>query len=99
MNPIQEGDLLMILNVLLRYRSSLVLKWSVQTPDTPSAVGGFPSSHRSIRWLHLWAGLARSFLVHVYMTTTGATPLEASARWSPVMKKWKRMNNFFVWLK
>lgn len=77
MNPIQKLTYFGILNVLLPLQIVTgALMWGVQIrPDLAGAFGGLP-------WLapfhSLLAWLFGSFIVgHVYLTTTGATPLEA----------------------
>ncbi len=77
MNPIQKLTYFGILNVLLPLQIiSGVLIWGVQRwPETASALGGLPflaAAHSLVAWLFA------SFIIgHVYLTTTGATPLEA----------------------
>jgi thiosulfate reductase cytochrome b subunit len=74
MNPIQKMTYFMILNVLLPLQIVTgALMWAVQ--KWPEIAGGLPllaPFHSLIAWL-----FATFILVHVYMTTTGATPLEA----------------------
>ncbi|NOH02320.1 MAG: hypothetical protein HND47_10380 [Chloroflexi bacterium] len=77
MNPIQKTTYFMILNVLLPLQGLTgILMWGVQKfPAFANALGGLPflaPFHSLIAWL-----FAAFILVHVYMTTTGATPLEA----------------------
>ncbi len=77
MNPIQKMTYFMILNVLLPLQIITgALMWGVQKfPNFANALGGLPflaPFHSLIAWL-----FATFILVHVYMTTTGATPLEA----------------------
>ncbi|MCQ3937144.1 MAG: hypothetical protein DPW18_08870 [Chloroflexi bacterium] len=77
MNPIQKMTYFMILNVLLPLQGLTgILMWGVQKfPAFANALGGLPflaPFHSLIAWL-----FAAFILVHVYMTTTGATPLEA----------------------
>ena len=77
MNPIQKATYFMILNVLLPLQIITgALMWGVQSfPQYASAVGGLPllaPFHSLVAWL-----FGTFILVHVYMTTTGATPLEA----------------------
>ncbi len=77
MNPIQQMTYFMILNVLLPLQIITgALMWSVQKfPAFANALGGLPflaPFHSLIAWL-----FATFILVHVYMTTTGATPLES----------------------
>jgi len=74
MNPIQKATYFMILNVLLPLQIVTgALMWLVQ--KYPNILGGLPllaPIHSLTAWL-----FATFILVHVYMTTTGATPLEA----------------------
>jgi thiosulfate reductase cytochrome b subunit len=77
MNPIQKLTYFGILNVLLPLQIVTGgLMWGVQHwPEWATALGGLP-------WLapfhSLLAWLFATFIVgHVYLTTTGATPLEA----------------------
>ena len=77
MNPIQKMTYFMILNVLLPLQIITgSLMWAVQKfPAFTNALGGLPvlaPFHSLVAWL-----FATFILVHVYMTTTGATPLEA----------------------
>ena len=77
MNPIQKMTYFMILNVLLPLQIITgSLMWAVQRwPEFANAFGGLPflaPFHSLVAWL-----FATFILVHVYMTTTGATPLEA----------------------
>lgn len=77
MNPIQKMTYFMILNVLLPLQIITgALMWAVQKyPTVAISFGGLPvlaPFHSLIAWL-----FATFILVHVYMTTTGATPLEA----------------------
>jgi thiosulfate reductase cytochrome b subunit/mono/diheme cytochrome c family protein len=77
MNPIQKLTYFGILNVLLPLQIVTgALMWGVQMrPDLAAAVGGLPllgPFHTLLAWLF------GCFIVgHVYLTTTGATPLEA----------------------
>lgn len=75
MNPIQKLTYFMILNVLLPLQIITgAMMWAVQ--KFPEIAGGLPvlaPFHSLIAWL-----FATFILVHVYMTTTGATPLEAT---------------------
>lgn len=75
MNPIQKATYFMILNVLLPLQILTgALMWAVQ--KYPNILGGLPvlaPFHSLVAWL-----FATFILVHVYMTTTGATPLEAA---------------------
>ena len=76
MNPIQKLTYFGILNVLLPLQIVTgALMWGVQKwPEAASALGGLPllaPIHTLVAWLFA------SFIVgHVYLTTTGATPLE-----------------------
>jgi thiosulfate reductase cytochrome b subunit len=77
MNPIQKATYFGILNVLLPLQIITgALMWSVQRwPDIANWFGGLPflaPFHSLVAWT-----FATFILVHVYMTTTGATPLEA----------------------
>jgi thiosulfate reductase cytochrome b subunit len=77
MNPIQKLTYFGILNVLLPLQIVTgALMWGVQEwPGIAGALGGLPflaPFHSLLAWLFA------SFIVgHVYLTTTGATPLEA----------------------
>lgn len=74
MNPIQKATYFMILNVLLPLQIVTgALMWLVQ--KYPNILGGLPflaPFHSLVAWM-----FATFILVHVYMTTTGTTPLEA----------------------
>lgn len=75
LNPLQEVTYLVILNVLLPLQMfSGLLMWGAQRwPQTVSAIGGLPMLAR-VHTLGAW--LFAAFLIaHVYLTTTGATPL------------------------
>ncbi len=77
MNPIQKATYFMILNVLLPLQIITgALMWSVQKfPQLANALGGLPflaPFHSLVAWM-----FGTFIVVHVYMTTTGATPLEA----------------------
>jgi thiosulfate reductase cytochrome b subunit len=77
MNPIQKTTYFMILNVLLPLQGLTgILMWGVQKfPVAANLFGGLPflaPFHSLIAW-----AFATFILVHVYMTTTGATPVEA----------------------
>jgi thiosulfate reductase cytochrome b subunit len=77
MNPIQKMTYFMILNVLLPLQIITgALMWSVQKwPQFANALGGLSflaPFHSLVAWM-----FGTFILVHVYMTTTGATPLEA----------------------
>ena len=75
LNPLQQATYLVILNVLLPLQMATgLLFWGAQRwPGMVQAVGGLPV----LGMLHtLGAWLFGSFLVvHVYLTTTGHTPL------------------------
>jgi len=78
MNPIQKTTYFMILNVLLPLQGLTgILMWGVQKfPNIANLFGGLPflaPFHSLIAW-----AFATFILVHVYMTTTGATPIEAT---------------------
>lgn len=74
MNPIQKMTYFGILNVLLPLQIITgALMWLVQ--KYPNILGGLPflaPFHSLVAWT-----FATFIIVHVYMTTTGATPLEA----------------------
>ncbi len=77
MNPIQKLTYFAILNVLLPLQIVTgALMWGVQRwPEIAGALGGLPwlaPFHSLLAWL-----FATFILGHVYLTTTGATPLEA----------------------
>jgi thiosulfate reductase cytochrome b subunit len=77
MNPIQKLTYFGILNVLLPLQIATgALMWGVQRwPEIAAALGGLPwlaPFHTLLAWL-----FATFILGHVYLTTTGATPLEA----------------------
>ena len=77
MNPIQKFTYFMILNVLLPLQIITgSLMWAVQKfPAFTNALGGLPvlaPFHSLVAWM-----FGTFIIVHVYMTTTGATPLEA----------------------
>lgn len=77
MNPIQKMTYFGILNVLLPLQIITgALMWSVQRfPNFTNALGGLPllaPFHSLVAWT-----FGTFIIVHVYMTTTGATPLEA----------------------
>src|SRR6266487_1251358 len=77
MNPIQKVTYFGILNVLLPLQMLTgALMWSVQKfPAVANWFGGLPflaPFHSLIAWT-----FATFIVVHVYMTTTGATPLES----------------------
>ncbi len=74
MNPIQKATYFAILNVLLPLQIITgALMWAVQ--KWPEIAGGLPflaPFHSLVAWM-----FGTFIIVHVYMTTTGATPLEA----------------------
>jgi thiosulfate reductase cytochrome b subunit len=76
-NPLQQMTYFGLLNVLLPLQGLTgILMWAVQkVPSLANLLGGLPvlaPIHSLIAWLFA------SFIVgHVYLTTTGATPLEA----------------------
>jgi thiosulfate reductase cytochrome b subunit len=77
MNPIQKLTYFGILNVLLPLQIVTgALMWGVQRwPEMAGALGGLPwlaPFHSLVAWL-----FATFIVGHVYLTTTGATPLEA----------------------
>lgn len=77
LNPLQKLTYLGILNVLLPLQIVTgALMWGVQRwPEVAGALGGLPllaPFHSLVAWL-----FASFILAHVYLTTTGATPLEA----------------------
>jgi thiosulfate reductase cytochrome b subunit len=78
MNPIQKATYFAILNVLLPLQILTgALMWGVEAfPAVARPFGSLTTLapfHALIAWL-----FAAFILVHVYMTTTGATPLEAT---------------------
>jgi thiosulfate reductase cytochrome b subunit len=77
MNPLQKVTYLAILNVLLPLQIVTgALIWGAQKwPEAAAALGGLPllaPFHSLVAWL-----FASFIVMHVYLTTTGATPLEA----------------------
>jgi Ni/Fe-hydrogenase b-type cytochrome subunit len=77
MNPIQKATYFGILNVLLPLQILTgALMWGVQKfPEIAGWVGGLPflaPFHSLVAWT-----FATFIVGHVYMTTTGATPLES----------------------
>lgn len=77
LNPIQKATYFGILNVLLPLQILTgALMWSVQRiPEFTNALGGLPflaPFHSLVAWM-----FGTFIIVHMYMTTTGATPLEA----------------------
>ncbi|MGE5251051.1 MAG: cytochrome b/b6 domain-containing protein [Bacteroidota bacterium] len=78
MNPIQKATYFAILMVLLPLQIVTgALMWGVQRwPAVADWLGGLPvlaPFHSLVAWL-----FAAFIIVHVYMTSTGATPLEAT---------------------
>jgi thiosulfate reductase cytochrome b subunit len=77
MNPLQKLTYFGILNVLLPLQILTgAMMWGAQKwPDVAGALGGLPllaPFHSLVAWL-----FASFIVMHVYLTTTGATPLEA----------------------
>lgn len=77
MNPIQKATYFGVLNVLLPLQIATgALMWGAQHwPQAAAAVGGLPllaPMHTLLAWF-----FASFILGHIYMATTGATPLEA----------------------
>ena len=76
MNPIQKLTYFGILNVLSLQILTGTLMWGVQKwPQVANTLGGLPflaPFHALVAWT-----FGTFIIVHVYMTTTGATPLEA----------------------
>lgn len=77
MNPIQKLTYFGILNVLLPLQIATgAAMWGAQQwPEVAAALGGLPllaPLHTLVAWL-----FACFIVAHVYLTTTGATPLEA----------------------
>ena len=75
MNPIQQLTYFGLLNVLLPLQvlTGIAMWGAQQWPDVTASLGGLPflaPFHSLIAWL-----LATFIVVHVYMTTTGHTPL------------------------
>ncbi|MBI5668904.1 MAG: cytochrome b/b6 domain-containing protein [Chloroflexi bacterium] len=75
MNPLQQMTYLMILNVLLPAQVITgILMWGAQHfPDVTASLGGLPflaPLHTIVAWL-----FASFIVAHVYLTTTGHTPL------------------------
>lgn len=76
LNPLQQVTYFGLLNVLLPFQILTgVLMWGVQQwPQAAATLGGLPylaPFHTLIAWL-----LASFVVLHVYLTTTGATPTE-----------------------
>ncbi len=77
LNPLQQATYFMILNVLLPLQGLTgILMWGVQKwPRAANLFGGLPvlaPLHSLVAWT-----FASFIVAHVYLTTTGATPLEA----------------------
>jgi len=77
LNPLQKLTYFCILNVLLPLQIATgALMWGAQKwPEAASALGGLPvlaPFHSLVAWL-----FASFIVAHMYLTTTGATPLEA----------------------
>ena len=77
MNPLQQATYFGILNVLLPLQGVTgILMWGVQRwPSIANWSGGLSflaPAHTLIAWM-----FAAFIVAHVYLTTTGATPLEA----------------------
>ncbi|HEX6386818.1 MAG TPA: cytochrome b/b6 domain-containing protein, partial [Anaerolineae bacterium] len=75
LNPLQQVTYLAILNVLLPLQiMSGIMMWGAQRwPETAAALGGLPflaPLHTLVAWL-----FASFIIMHVYLTTTGPTPL------------------------
>ena len=76
LNPLQQMTYLLLLNVLLPAQVITgVLMWGANRwPELTASVGGLPflaPAHTLIAW-----ALASFIALHVYLTTTGPTPLE-----------------------
>ncbi|MEA2010509.1 MAG: cytochrome b/b6 domain-containing protein, partial [Actinomycetota bacterium] len=77
LNPLQQGTYLVILNVLLPLQILTgILIWGAQRwPDLTSNLGGLGfllPVHTLIAWF-----FAAFVMLHIYLTTTGPTPLSA----------------------
>lgn len=77
LNPLQQATYFMILHVLLPLQGLTgILMWGVQKwPNAAHLFGGLPflaPFHSLVAWT-----FASFIVAHVYLTTTGATPLEA----------------------
>jgi thiosulfate reductase cytochrome b subunit len=77
LNPLQQATYFMILHVLLPLQGLTgILMWGVQKwPSAAYLFGGLPflaPFHSLVAWT-----FASFIVAHVYLTTTGATPLEA----------------------
>ena len=77
LNPLQQATYFMILHVLMPLQGLTgILMWGVQKwPSAANLFGGLPflaPFHSLVAWT-----FASFIVAHVYLTTTGATPLEA----------------------
>ena len=77
LNPLQQATYFMILHVLMPLQGLTgILMWGVQKwPNAAGLFGGLPflaPFHSLVAWT-----FASFIVAHVYLTTTGATPLEA----------------------
>ncbi|HEX6268981.1 MAG TPA: cytochrome b/b6 domain-containing protein, partial [Anaerolineales bacterium] len=77
LNPLQQATYFMILHVLMPLQGLTgILMWGVQKwPSAANLFGGLPflaPFHSLVAWT-----FASFIIAHVYLTTTGATPLEA----------------------
>jgi thiosulfate reductase cytochrome b subunit len=77
LNPLQQATYFMILHVLMPLQGLTgILMWGVQKwPSAANWFGGLPflaPFHSLVAWT-----FASFIVAHVYLTTTGATPLEA----------------------
>lgn len=77
LNPLQQATYFMILNVLLPLQGLTgILMWGVQKwTQAANLFGGLPvlaPFHSLVAWT-----FGTFIVIHVYLTTTGATPLEA----------------------
>jgi len=77
LNPLQQGTYLVILNILLPLQIITgILIWGAQRwPDLTSSLGGLGfllPVHTLIAWF-----FAAFVMLHIYLTTTGPTPLSA----------------------
>jgi thiosulfate reductase cytochrome b subunit len=77
LNPLQQATYFMILHILMPLQGLTgILMWGVQKwPSAADLFGGLPflaPLHSLVAWT-----FASFIVAHVYLTTTGATPLEA----------------------
>ena len=77
LNPLQQATYFMIMHVLMPLQGLTgILMWGVQKwPRAANLLGGLPilaPFHSLVAWM-----FAAFIVAHVYLTTTGATPLEA----------------------